>query len=63
MTPLKFRLECENCGTWLVVTYDADVPTKVLAFECACGHQTPVMQIPGPVTWILPASSDNTASK
>lgn len=57
-TPTKFKLECENCGIWLVVTYDADVPTKVLGFDCQCGHRTPVIQVPGPAGWMRADSAE-----
>lgn len=46
MSPLKFELRCENCSNSLVVTYDADVPTRVLEFYCLCGHTTPVREVP-----------------
>lgn len=48
MTPLKFRLECEKCGLGFVVTYDADVPTRLLSLRCKCGHDTPIKQAPEP---------------
>lgn len=48
MTPVKCRLECEACGLGFVVTYDADIPTKILEIQCRCGHRTPIKQAPEP---------------
>lgn len=48
MTPTKIRLECEACGIGFVVTYDADVPTRLLKIDCRCGHSTPIEQVPEP---------------
>lgn len=46
MTPIKSRLECGCCRRGFEVTYDADVPTRILELQCKCGHVTSVRQVP-----------------
>jgi hypothetical protein len=53
VTPVESKLECEACGIGFVVTYDADVPTRLLSIHCRCGHDTPIRQVPEPGITIL----------
>ena len=48
MTPLRAKIECENCHRYFIVTYDADNPTKLLSVDCVCGHSTAMKEVPPP---------------
>lgn len=44
----QFRMECEGCRERaFVVTYDANVPMRIISFECVCGHTTEIKRAPG----------------
>jgi ribosomal protein L33 len=59
--PTKVRLECDNCGASMVVTYDAKNPVTLLEINCYCGHDTIVQQVPRTPTGKAPSHHEYDA--